>query len=237
MKLFDGLYHYEVVLLVMGALLFLTLIFAFILFVTRGKPYGKLISFFAIPIIMVGFPGVKSVELSASTLKIEKNVPALEKNPTDTNLRRSLEQEVAVVASRPFNDPHISVNIARAQLALGNNADAEARIQKVIATSPNLPSARELKKRIDLDRTLTVLTNQVEQNPSDAASKAKLAATVREVAPLNTANPEAIANLARAQAVLGDQTQAKLNVDKALTIDPHSAQAIELRKRISPLGE
>jgi len=63
-----------------------------------------------------------------------------------------------------------------------------------------------------------------------------LAATVREVAPLKPASPETIANLARAQAVLGGQAQAKLNVDKALMIDPNSAPAIELKRRIHPIA-
>ena len=36
MTFFDGLYSYEVVLLVLGVLLFLVLLFAFVAFVIRG---------------------------------------------------------------------------------------------------------------------------------------------------------------------------------------------------------
>ncbi len=235
MKFFDGLYPYEIVLLVLGVLLFLVLILAFVLLIMRGKPYGKILMSFAIPILMVGFPGVKSFEISESAIKIEKYTEALQENPTDKNLRESLEKEVAGVSARPFADPHASVTIARAQIALGDNTAAEAKIEKVLKEAPQLPAALELKKRIELDRNLAALTSQVEQNPIDAAAKAKLANTVSEVAHLKIANPETITNVARAQAALGDQAKAQANVDKALTINPNLAPAIQLKKQIKTI--
>lgn len=232
MKLFDGLYPYEIVLLALGVLLFLVLILAFVLLVMRGKPYGKILMSFAIPILMVGFPSVKSFEISESVIKVEKYTRALQENPTDKNLRESLAREVASVSPRPLADPHVSVTIARAQIALGDNTAAETKIEKVLKDAPQLPAALELKKRIELDRNLAALASQVEQNPNDAAAKAKLADTVSEVSHLKIANPETITNVARAHAVLGDKAKAQANVDKALTINPNLAPAIQLKKKI-----
>ena len=232
MKFFDGLYPYEIVLLVLGVLLFLVLILAFVLLLMRGKPYGKILMSFAIPILMVGFPGVKSFEISESAVKIEKYTRALQENPTDNNLRESLAKEVRSVSARPLADPHVSVTIARAQLALGDNTAAETNINKALEKAPQLPAAVDLKKRIELERNLAALTFQVEQNPNDVAAKAKLAKTVSEVTHLKIANPVTISNLARAQSVLGDQAKAQVNVDKALTINPNLAPAIQLKKQI-----
>lgn len=234
MELLDGLYLYEVVLLALGVLLFLMLAVAFMTLVMRGRPYSKLLTFFAVPIIMVGFPGIKSFELSNSKLKIETHTRVLEQDPTNQTVRESLANEVADVSVRPFSQPNVLTTIAGAQIALGNNKEAEAKIEKALEQSPQHPAAVDLKKRIELDRNLAALTNRVEQDPHDAAAKAKLAATVREVVPLKTASPETISNLARAQAALGNQAQAKSNVEKALAIDPNFAPAIQLKKRITP---
>jgi hypothetical protein len=190
MKFFDGLYPYEIVLLVLGVLLFLVLILAFVVLLTRKQPYGKLLIFFAIPIIMIGFPGVKSFEVSAGVVKIEKDTRALEENPTDKNLRVSLEKTVANLSARPIADPHASTTIARAQLAPGNGTAAEARLEKALKEASQLPSAIDLKRRIELDRKLPALTSQVEQNPDNAAAKTELTRTVREVDKFQIANPE-----------------------------------------------
>jgi tetratricopeptide (TPR) repeat protein len=235
MKFFDGLYPYEIVMLVLGVLLFLVLIIAFVVLVMRGKAYSKLFAFFVIPIVMVGFPGIKSLEISESVVKIDTYTRAIQENPTDNNLRESLEKEVASVSGRPLVDPHVSVTIARAQIALGDNAAADGNVKKALKEAPQLPAALELKKRIELDRNLAALVSQVEQNPNDVAAKAKLTNTVSEVGHLKIANPVTISNLARAQAVLGDKVKAQANVDKALSINPNLAPAIQLKKQIKTI--
>jgi len=231
MNYFAGLYPFEVALLILGALFFLVLVFAFAVLIVRGKPYGKLFAFFAIPIVMVGFPGIKSIEFSQSVVKIDKVTHDLQENPNDKNLRASLAKEVASVSERPLANPQSTVTVARAQVALGDNAAAEANLKKALAVAPQLPAALELKKRIDLDRNLAALTTQAEQNPHNAAIKARLANTVSEAAGIKAASPVTISNLARAQAVLGDQVKVRDNVDKTFRINPRLAP-IQPEKRI-----
>lgn len=237
MKLFDGLYPYEIVLLVLGVFLFVVLVIALVLLVTRGKPFGKLVMFFAISIIMIGFPGVQSFEISASVIKIQKQTLALEQNPTDTDARESLSNAVASVSDRPLSDPRAVTTIAHAQLVLGNDDAAEARINKVLKEAPQFSDARDLKRRIELNRNLVDLTGQVEQNPGDSAARKKLEATVSEVTQFPTTSAETMTNIARAQKILGDKSKAQTYVDKALTINPKSTPALELKKqiKISPM--
>lgn len=232
MKFFDGLYHYEIVLLLLGVLLFLLLLFAFALAVIRGKPYGRLFPFFILPILMIGFPGVQSFEISKSMVKIEKYTQELQQSPTDAKLRASLAKEVANVSTRSWTDPHASVSIARAQFALGDTMIAEENVKKVLTEAPQMPAALELKNRIELNRNLGVLAFKVEKNPNDAVAKAQLSKTVAKVAPLRIANPETITNVARAQKALGDHVEAKANVDKALAIKPELAPAIHLKNQL-----
>lgn len=232
MKFFDGLYPYEVVLLVLGVLLFLVLVLAFAVAVIRGKPYGKLFPFFILPILMIGFPGVKSIEISKSVVKIEKDTQELQQRPTDSKLRASLTKEVATLSARPVTDPQASVSIARAQFALGDTMAAKENLKKTLNVAPQMPAALELKERIELDRNLADLASQVEQNPRNDEARAQLAKTVVRVAPLKIANPETITNVARAQKVLGDHAEARANVDKALAIKPDLVPALRLKREI-----
>ena len=233
MSALDGLYLYEIVLLVLGIVLFLVLTVAFLILITKRRSYSKLLAFFAIPIVMIGFPSIKSFEVSASVLKIEKETSALEEDPTDESVRASLEQEVASVSSRPITASQASVTIARAQIALGNDAAAKERVENTLKEDPHLPAAIDLKKRIELHEEVDSLTSQVEQDPGDTAARARLTSAVREAARLPIASPERMTNLARAQRVLGDSAKARENVERALRIDPNLRPAIQLQGQIT----
>ena len=232
MNIFNGLNSFEVMLLILGVLFFLTLVLAFIVFVKRGRPFGKLFPFFAIPILMIGFPSIKSIEFSKDMIKIEKYTRALEQNPTDKNLRDALASRLASVSGRPSVNPNVATTIARAQIVLGDNAAAEANVQKALQAAPQLSAALELKKRIELDRNLATLTAQAQQDPNNVAVRAELQRTVTEATRQPIASPVTLINLAAAQVVIGDHAQARSNVDKALKIDPNSSAAKAVSNQI-----
>lgn len=232
MALFNGLYLYEVVLLVLGVLFFLVLSVAFVGLLRQGQPFGKLLPFFGIPIVMIGFPSIKSFEFSDGVLKIEKDTRALQQDPTNRPLRDQLTNEVASISPRPTKDPGVLSTVARAQIALGNNMAAEANIQKALQASPQFAQALDVKKRLELDRRLTILASRLEQNSNDTAAKAELRQTVSEAAHLPVASPVTMANIAHAQMVIGEHVQAESNINRALTINPNLAAAKELKNRI-----
>src|SRR5215510_13369899 len=99
MTLFDGLYGYEIVMLVLGSVLFIALLTALVMLIARGRSFGKLLPFFALPIVMIGFPGLKSIEVSKDGLKLERVTRELLKNPTDKGLRDALRNQVASLSS------------------------------------------------------------------------------------------------------------------------------------------
>lgn len=231
MKLLDGLYLYEIILLGMGVLLFLLLSIAFVVLLTRSKPYGRLLPAFGLPIVMVGFPAIQSIEISSNTVKIQTNEDALQSDPTDKEVRASLTQAVSALSARPIRDPATSLTIARAQIALGHNAEAEKKIEQVLAKSPQLAEAQQLKQRIELDRKLVALTAEVKKDASNPATRAELADTVRRTTTLRIASPQTLANLASAQTALGQHEEASQSARKALTINPNLATAVPLPNR------
>ncbi|MBN1570771.1 MAG: tetratricopeptide repeat protein [Acidobacteria bacterium] len=212
MRLFDGLYPYEIIMLLLGVLLFLVLLCVFVALVIRKQPYVKLFIFFALPIVMIGFPGIKSIEISESMVKIERDIENLKRDPMNIDSRVSLNENLAKVSARPISDPDLSATIARAQIAIGNETAAEARVARILREAPRQPVALELKRQIEFERRLVELTAQVKQNPGNAAAKAELQNAIDEVGQNPLLRLESMDNLSRARKALGIEVPSKSSV-------------------------
>ena len=209
MSFFDGLYPYEVVLLWLGALFFLILAAAFVRLVWMGKPYGKLLPFFVVPVAMIGWPGIQSVQYQNGVIEIQKTTTQLQQDPTNAALRATLQAKLAQAVNRPATAPQASAILAAAQFALGDHKSARAGLAKALEQAPQLAEALNLKKRIDLDDRLNTLTAQVERDLNNAAAKKELASTADEVAGLHVASPVLLSKAARAQKLVGNAAAAE----------------------------
>jgi tetratricopeptide (TPR) repeat protein len=235
MPLFDGLNLFEVVMLVAGALFFVTLAIVLVICVFRGKPYGKLVPFFLISIVLMAWPSIKSIEFSKDVLTINTNVAALETNPEDTTAANSLKVALANVSGRPSSDPATLTLIARAANAIGDENTANDRLDQALQKNPKFAEAENLRTRMQIEASLPALTEKVEKNPSDAAN-AQLKQSVASLTSTPVLNPVTIANIARAQAALGDRAAATANINKALRINPNTPGALEAKAKIQPQG-
>jgi len=232
MSFFDGLYQYEAVMLVAGAFMFLVSVVLLIIFAVTGKSMGGLLPFFGVAIVMIGFPAYKKIEITKDGVTLDKDIHELLKNPTDPVLREKISNEVAQLSQRPIQNPTVVTTVARAEVVLGDNVAAENNVNKALSNAPHFPAAVELKKRIELDKNLARLATQVEKDPNDQTSRAQLASLVRETSTMQIASPVTISNLARAHAVLGNEAQARENIDKVLKINPSFEPATELKQRM-----
>ena len=151
MQLFDGLYLYEIVLLVLGVVMFLVLLYFLASYLKTGKPVTSLLLFFAISLVMIAYPSVQSFDISATEVKIQTEAAQVEQNPNDQTARLALTKSVAAIANRPLSDPTAVTALARAQLALGDTAAAQQNVQKVLQKTPNAPAAVQLKTRIETE--------------------------------------------------------------------------------------
>ena len=233
MKLLDGLHFYEIVMLVLGILLFLVLVFAFVSFVVKGKPFGGLLAFFAVPIAMIGYPSIKSSEISQDTVKIEKITEELRQKPTNTTLRQELRTTTDQVASRPVTSAGRATIIANAQFALGDDSAATATLAQALRIDPNAPKAAELQQKIEVLHNLESLAARVEKNPGDPNARAELASSVAKVSSAAIANPKALMTIARAQAAIGEHDKALVTAETAVKVNPVSIEATALRNAIS----
>jgi tetratricopeptide (TPR) repeat protein len=216
-----------------GTLLFATSLILMVVLAAMGKPIGKLFLFFALSIVMIGFPAYTKIEISRDGVKLEKGTDQLLDNPTDRTSRDNVSNLVARLSARPLTDPKTLTRVAKAQIALGQNADAEQNVKKALQAAPQNTEALRLVKRLELDRNLEQLSARVEQNPSDQAAKSQLGQVVSDASKIPIASPVTSVNLARAHAALDNQAQAKENLDKALRINPNLTEAVELRNRLN----
>jgi tetratricopeptide (TPR) repeat protein len=223
--MFDGLYLFEWVLMALGVILFIVLVIAFFYQLTHNRSVGMLLAFFMVPIAMIGYPSLQSIQISDNKVSLEKTADAVLSNPADATARKELQQQVEKLRSRSFSDPGTLTTISKAEFALGNDQVAKNNLEKALQKDPQLPAAKQLQIKIDsLDR-LAPLTAQVKSNPTDEKAKAELNQTLNTVAQQPVANPAALLKVAQAQAALGDHVKAEKNIAIVQKINPKLVMA------------
>jgi hypothetical protein len=167
----DPLYSYEIAMLVLGVVLFLVLVIILLKLVNNGKPFGALLLFFAIPVVMIGYPTIQSVSFGDGVVTITKAAAQLQKDPTNTTLRHTLQQAVEKTASRPATNPRTMAKIAAGQFALGDRAAAEAKLKAALEQSPHLPAAIALQRKIAAEGEQTTNETHGMKRPKPNSNK------------------------------------------------------------------
>jgi len=153
MQLFEGLLFYEIVLLVLGALLFLVLLGLLIYSIINKRDIKVLALFFAISIIMIGYPSIQKIKFNEGVVEIEKRTKALEQNPADTTAQQELRKTLDDVEQRQISDSSTLVKIAEAQVAVGDSAKALKSVDLALKANPGLPQAQRLRSSISAPRS------------------------------------------------------------------------------------
>ena len=242
----QGLYLYEIILMITGGILFLALVFALIWNVIKGKSIVSLLPFFFLPIVMIGWTAIKSVSYDNGKIDIEKTANEVAKNPADTTLRGKLEKSIAAFdTTRAANDPVALNNISSAYYALGKYNEASVYNQKALSINPGLPQAINLKAGIakqvavknNFEQSIQQLNNSVAAADTGKAALTP-AATQKIVGILKTVKPPVYTDeksslvIAKALALVNKKEQSMQVVDKVLEANPQSQESLQLKKNI-----
>lgn len=149
MNLFDGLYLYEIVLLVLGVLFFLVLLFVLLYFIMTKQAIKSLIFFFLIPIIMIGYPSIQKIQIGNIIIEIARLTHDVEQNPTDTKARAALIERLSEIEHRPISSPSSLIKIAEAHAVIGNKTKADTYIDSVLKVKPYSKEAIRLRKSLE----------------------------------------------------------------------------------------
>jgi len=222
-KLTDGLYGYEIAMLVLGSVMFVVLLFGLAARMRKGGSVVSLLPFFVLAIAMIGYPSVQSITIGKDLVTMQKATHELTTSPTNLELRQSVKATLQKLQSRPIGNPSSLAVVATAQYALGDDSAAKQNLQKALDANPNIPAAKALQQKISIVDAVTNLTNRVQLNPGDTQARTALQATVSDAGRLSIANPNAMTEIARGQAAIGDYSHAIANADNAAHIDPKGA--------------
>ena len=131
--LLDDLLIYELALLVLGVLLFLILSIGLAYYIVKNENIKKLLYFFPISIIMIGYPSIKEITVSKDKFEIVKYQQDFIDNPKNEQAREKLEEFVEEYESRA-KSPEDIVQISKTNLLLGNAQEAIKFADKAIET-------------------------------------------------------------------------------------------------------
>ncbi|WP_299441115.1 hypothetical protein [uncultured Aquimarina sp.] len=127
----NDLHLYELVLLFLGIFLFLILSAGLLYYIIKKEEIKKLLLFFPIPILMIGYPSVKEVTISSDKIAFSKYQEEYILNPNDTVTKQKLE-ELTVKLEERAHTPEDIIQISKAKLLLGNTTEAIEYADKAI---------------------------------------------------------------------------------------------------------
>lgn len=249
MKLLQGIQLHELILMILGFILGLTLIFIFLYTALKTKPNLKLLYGFIAPLVMIGYPSIKSLEFGKDVIRIDKLVKNVDANPTDTVAQRELVNNLGQLpASRCKTSVDAMTTIANAQASLGLLDSAKVTIQKALELDEKSDRANESNRQIkekwdtqkDLEGRIRKLENnlkEIEKRPNDQNLHDSLAVHLENLnqrvqnAPVHLENAQIIL-IAKASAIAGQKAQAEQITNDILKVSPNNGEANKLKQEM-----
>lgn len=233
-RLFEGLLQHEIILSILGMVLFLVLLFLLVYMIVTSKEVKKILAFFIIPIIMIGFPGIKKFQFKGFIVDLEESMnQSANANPTP--------EEVAQVADKisKINPNRISsldnnITMANAYAYIGDTLNAYKSTKVALEVQPSSTEASNLQAKY-AENSLVKIDQKVEslqQNPSNQTLKQELNQALQEVKTESLENPIDYLTVARANEAVGRTKEASNFTDSALILNPKFKEAQEFRKSL-----
>ena len=146
--MFEGLYPYEKVLMVLGIILFAILAAMLVAYVFQKRGLTSLFPFFLMPVVMIGFPAFQKISYEKGKLVLEKYTQEVTESGGDEKARAQLRASIKRIAPRVTSDPDANLMVARAYKALGQRERALERVDAVLKANPQLPQGLRLREEL-----------------------------------------------------------------------------------------
>ncbi len=221
---------YDVVLMIMGAMLFLACLVIFVIQSMQAKVSRSLLAFFALSIIMVGFPAITKIQVGEQFMlekRLRNTAESIAEGNTQPKTIQAFRQTLAKLekSGNAIEDPGLLTGIARAQYELGEIDQAKAYTRQALQLNNNYLPALELQEITRLhDRKTDALAASLERAASPDASAADSAAvretigTINETA-LKLSNPELLERAAAFEIETGNREEAMILLKRSRTLE------------------
>ena len=195
-----GLFWYEVVLLVLGVVLFIVLINALRKNLSAGKSYAGLLPFFVLTIAMIGYPSITSIQYNKGMVSIDTDASEIAANPgspQNAARRQQIQANLSRYESRAVS-PRDREIVARARAALKPRTVAGKQSES--SQPANSGSSAELRERV------LTLTEEAEKNRNNAAVRNQLNEALTQLKASGSSDPEDAGAIKRAENFLASAT-------------------------------
>lgn len=144
-KLFNNLYIYEIVLLFLGIFLFMLLCVALAYLLYKGENIKKLLYFFVVSIIMIGYPSIQEIQIENDKIAFTKYKEQVRDNPNDTTALANLEKLLPTIESRS-KSPDDLIQLSEAYVLTENSQKAIEVAEKGIKKEATINESETLRQ-------------------------------------------------------------------------------------------
>lgn len=144
-KLFNNLYIYEIVMLFLGIFLFMLLCVALAYLLYKGENIKKLLYFFVVSIIMIGYPSIQEIQIENDKIAFTKFKDQVRDNPNDTTALANLEKLLPTIESRS-KSPDDLIQLSEAYVLTENSEKAIEVAEKGIKKEANIEESETLRQ-------------------------------------------------------------------------------------------
>lgn len=172
-NLFEGLLLYEITLLILGVILFLILSIGLLFYIIKKEPLMKLLMFFFIPIVMIGYPSITQVTISNDKIELSKLQKEVIENPRDSVAIEKMEQLTQKLEKRATT-PDDLIQVSTSNLLLGNNVKAVSLADQALTKDNTAAAAMDIKR-------LATVQEQIQVAPENMEDTAKTDSIIRDI--------------------------------------------------------
>lgn len=225
---------YEIILSVMGIIIFLALIFLMVWMVMKKRSITILLPFFLISIVMVAFPTLSSVKVGDFIIEIREQAKLVRNNPNDTEAVQNLLNSLNQIDSNKklLNNSDALIAAAEAKIVLGDYESASEYLEKGKELNPEsaeisstqdllnekIASKKQFQKNIN---SLNIAIEQLKETPSDSRAIRSVEEILTEMKAPDYVSADEVLTIARSYAIVGQQKQSLQAID---IIKPSSEQ-------------
>jgi hypothetical protein len=182
---FSVLYPWELVLLILGVVLFVFALWGFVRQTMNNSLKITYSIFLIIPIIMIGFPSIQSASFLNGLATFDTNLAQYESDSTNTTLRAEIVDQLDQIEQRSMTSPLYASKIAEAYIVLGKLDKA----QETITTIEHKHSDSELHKINESRLEIAKASKALELNPNDVRMKEIIRSNARILESQNNPRP------------------------------------------------
>ena len=164
-ELFDGLLLYEITLLILGVILFLILSIGLLYYILKKEQIAKLLFFFFIPIVMIGYPSITQISISKDKIELTKLQNQVLDDPEDSVAVEKMEHLTEKLERRASSTEDL-VQVGTSNLLLGNNERAAKLADKALTKDNTSEAARDVKDMAMLQQRIKEIPVREEAAPA-----------------------------------------------------------------------